>query len=647
MLIIDLRNIDDIKYTIWYYIYVYILYIFNKRKGKTMKRLFACLLCICTVFTLVTAVVPYDAQAVSYSGSSAYMSGPYYAALSKVRLTGNQRRDIVNVAKSQIGYQEGNNSSQIAGTVQGSNNYTEYGRWYTYHKDDSYNFIDAQWCAMFVSWCAYNAGIPQSIVPCCQYTEDQVRPFKNQGRAHRWSQIQSGAYSPKAGDIVFFLSSSGAASGRTVNHVGIVSGWDGRTLYTIEGNTSSAYFTTNGGCAADKTYDITSTYIAYICEPAYTNSDPIPEEMRTAIFDAEYYADYYADLRNALGTDSDKLYSHFIENGMKEGRRASAIFDIKHYLSANADLKAAFGENYEAAFNHFIDNGYKEPRYTAESADIGTRFFAKINYPSAGLCIAPSEGNVVTASPVSGTEQLWFFDRNSDGSYIITSYSTGKVLTVENGSYSKEANIGLTEKNGTSAQSWFLFENVNGTYSLRAKCAPICVMDIHGASTTAGANVQSYTYNSSAAQQFTVTKDTTVSADLEFKPTSSSIKSTTTADGVNLLKGFSTGISGSDATSLFSDTCKVYDESGSRVTSGKLCTGYTVKKFIGSIEVQSAVVVVSGDATGDGVANGKDLIRMKKQMLNGNAVKYAEYADANGDGVVNGSDLQYLTSNMG
>ena len=98
---------------------------------------------------------------------------------------------------------------------------------------------------------------------------------------------------------------------------------------------------------------------------------------------------------------------------------------------------------------------------------------------------------------------------------------------------------------------------------------------------------------------------------------------------------------------MFSDDCKIYDESGRRVTSGKLCTGYTVKKYVGAVEIESAVIVVSGDATGDGVVNGKDLIRTKKQMLNGNAVKYAEYADANGDGTVNSADLEYLTSNMG
>ena len=42
-----------------------------------------------------------------------------------------------------------------------------------------YNSV--QWCAMFVSWCAFNAGISESIVDYDQYTETQVQHFKNQG----------------------------------------------------------------------------------------------------------------------------------------------------------------------------------------------------------------------------------------------------------------------------------------------------------------------------------------------------------------------------------------------------------------------------------------------------------------------------------
>lgn len=77
-----------------------------------------------------TTIIP--ASALSYSGSSSYKSGKYYTALTKVTLTGNQRTDIVNVAKSQIGYQEGSSSSQLSGEVRGNSNYTEYRRWYAY-----------------------------------------------------------------------------------------------------------------------------------------------------------------------------------------------------------------------------------------------------------------------------------------------------------------------------------------------------------------------------------------------------------------------------------------------------------------------------------------------------------------------------------
>ena len=62
--------------------------------------------------------------------------------------------------------------------------------------------------------------------------------------------------------------------------------------------------------------------------------------------------------------------------------------------------------------------------------------------------------------------------------------------------------------------------------------------------------------------------------------------------------------------------------------------------------VESHLVVVSGDATGDGISNGKDLIRLKKQMLQGDAVKNDAFVDYNGDGVINDDDASYLVSIM-
>ena len=53
-------------------------------------------------------------------------------------------------------------------------------------------------------------------------------------------------------------------------------------------------------------------------------------------------------------------------------------------------------------------------------------------------------------------------------------------------------------------------------------------------------------------------------------------------------------------------------------------------------------VIVNGDVTGDGIVNGKDIIRIKKQINSGNAVEYIEYADVNSDGIVNEDDITAL-----
>ncbi len=107
-----------------------------------VKRVSTFLLALLLLVTLVLPAVPTEASALSYSGSASYKSGKYYKALTQVNLTGNQRTDIVNIAKSQVGYQEGANSSQLSGTVRGNGNCTEYGRWYG---------LQDMWCAMFVS----------------------------------------------------------------------------------------------------------------------------------------------------------------------------------------------------------------------------------------------------------------------------------------------------------------------------------------------------------------------------------------------------------------------------------------------------------------------------------------------------------------
>lgn len=80
------------------------------------------------------------------------------------------------------------------------------------------------------------------------------------------------------------------------------------------------------------------------------------------VFDPVYYADKYADLKNAFGTNQSRLFSHFIIYGMKEGRQASENFNVTVYKNRYEDLQKAFGSDLPSYYKHYILYGYREKR---------------------------------------------------------------------------------------------------------------------------------------------------------------------------------------------------------------------------------------------------------------------------------------------
>lgn len=139
-------------------------------------------------------------------------------------------KDIVDVAIGEIGYKE-----------QG-NNRTKYGAWY--------GMNGAAWCHMFVSWCAYKAGVSTSIVPKTASTSAGMAWFKKNGLFR-----YKGKYTPKRGDIVYFKTNR--------SHVGIVEKVVGSTLHTVEGNTSDR--------VARRTYPLSNATITGYGVPKYKN----------------------------------------------------------------------------------------------------------------------------------------------------------------------------------------------------------------------------------------------------------------------------------------------------------------------------------------------------------------------------------------
>ncbi|MBR3474643.1 MAG: InlB B-repeat-containing protein [Oscillospiraceae bacterium] len=165
--------------------------------------------------------------------------------------TGNQATDIAEVAYTQIGYTEAAYSSD-------DQNHCKYNYWY-YGSDTS-----AAWCAIFVSWCANQAGIPTSIVK--KYAVADPDGFGI-------PSYRLTAVTPQKGDIVF-IENNGKTNGGDYgyDHVGIVYAVDSNYIYTVEGNdndrvTWNLYYRSTG---IDK--DESSHYIYWVGRPNYTTS---------------------------------------------------------------------------------------------------------------------------------------------------------------------------------------------------------------------------------------------------------------------------------------------------------------------------------------------------------------------------------------
>lgn len=116
-----------------------------------------------------------------------------------------------------------------------NNDITPYGQWY--------GMNGQPWCAMFVSWCAFQAGTLGKLVPKFAYCPS--------GKSHYVMKLsyrsRTSGYKPKRGDIVFFW------DGSVISHTGVVVGRSGNTVTTIEGNASRM--------VKKNSYSLNNTYI--------------------------------------------------------------------------------------------------------------------------------------------------------------------------------------------------------------------------------------------------------------------------------------------------------------------------------------------------------------------------------------------------
>lgn len=135
-------------------------------------------------------------------------------------------------------------------------------------------------------------------------------------------------------------------------------------------------------------------------------------------------------------------------------------------------------------------------------SDVGTGFNASISYASKNIAVSGS--NVVIYTPSNNSDQVWRFERQTDGSYkIVNNNSSQYVLDVAGASTANGANIQIYKSNDTKAQRWFLYRK-EGRYVFCSALSKKVVMDVNGAGTANMTNVHVWEPNFTNAQLFSI-----------------------------------------------------------------------------------------------------------------------------------------------
>lgn len=225
---------------------------------------------------------------------------------------GMDPQKVIGIASGEVGYLEKNNNSQLDDKTAnaGINNNTKYARdldalsWFNGKKQGF------AWCAVFVTWCFYQAYGNAARAMLFQPEKDNCAAGCGSARGYfnRRGRLFN---TPEPGDQIFFWSSDMSK----ISHTGLVIDVDNSCVYTIEGNTSNGTsIIANGGAVCQKRYDLSNKRIAGYGRPDWdTASDGGDQKGGESSMSADYSAKVYAangkpvNLRASASTNSKVL----------------------------------------------------------------------------------------------------------------------------------------------------------------------------------------------------------------------------------------------------------------------------------------------------------------------------------------------------
>lgn len=175
---------------------------------------------------------------------------------------------VIATATKEIGYLEKKDNTNLDDKTSnaGYNNWTKYAR-----DLDALGLYNGRkngyaWCDMFVDWCMIKTfGLETALAITGQKMQGEGAGCTSS--ANYYKQMRAFYLTnPKPGDQIFFSNTGG----KSMNHTGLVVKVTKSTVYTIEGNTSSAKgVVPNGGSVQNKSYPINYSKIGGYGRPKY------------------------------------------------------------------------------------------------------------------------------------------------------------------------------------------------------------------------------------------------------------------------------------------------------------------------------------------------------------------------------------------
>ena len=371
----------------------------------------------------------------------------------------------------------------------------------------------------------------------------------------------------------------------------------------------------NGTCFKENTTAGTSwsvvlpegTYEAYVdsCNDAgYTCSNtvkftiekgnPVPGNTTVSVAVGTNYTPTQISWLKTANTDE---YDVKIWKGTAQKGEAYKILWGEKGTSCLVNLPSGYYEAYVDSRNSYecsmSTNIIKFTITDGKYLDIGDDFYASLLIYKNWLNVTNVDGSIsVQKSENASARQIWFFDRQSDGSYLIKNCADGSYLD----SCSPNGGLAQSKKySGSNTQKWYIFGRWSGEYYFKPKSVNI-VLDVNG-NITAGDKVQVCDLNYSDSQKFAIYK-----LDSYILPSKVNLNSNSATIEVGTTKSLTATISPTNSTNKTivwsTSDSSIATVNGGTVTGKKAGTVTITAKTTNGLTANAQIKVVAGHTFG-------------------------------------------------